>query len=254
MIFEMPVEGGLTRFTAIFLGNRPGAVGPVRSMRPVDADLLAAFRPVLVSTGGQRFVRREVVAAGIVEITTDSDPDLFRVLERPPPNNLVASIPRVGEIATGGPPRTAPFPFGGSGTEGEEARSVRIPFSSITDVTWTWDSGRYVRTLNRQPSEVLPSEGANPESFTADTILVLQVAQRSAGYTDVAGADVPTFDVIGFGRFFMFDGGRFVEGEWRRSSQQEGYRLIGLDGDSIRLPGGRLFVEIVPRSVPIEVR
>ena len=80
VIFEVPVEGGLTRFTALYFNARPTVVGPVRSVRPVDADLLAAFRPVLASTGGQDFVRREIQAAGIEDLVVDRG-EFFQILE-----------------------------------------------------------------------------------------------------------------------------------------------------------------------------
>ncbi len=253
IVFEVPVEGGLTRLTAIYLSARPTVVGPVRSLRPVDADLLAAFEPVLVSTGGQDFVRREVAAAGIVDVSIDDAPDLFQVLERPAPHNLVASIPLIANFATAGPPRTTPFPFGSGDLSGESHESVGIPFSAVNDVTWTWNGTRYVRSVNGEPFLVYADVNSNPEPLETDTVLVLQVAQRSAGYTDGAGADVPTFDVIGFGRFFLFHGGVAVDGEWRRAAQEDGYRLISRDGTSLRIPAGRLFVEIVPRFVDVGI-
>jgi hypothetical protein len=252
IIFEVPVEGGLTRFTAMYLRARPLVVGPVRSVRPVDPDLLAPFSPVLASSGGQSFVRREIDAAGITDLTVDNG-EFFQVLERPSPYNIVATIPLIAQESGGGPPSVAPLPFGADDIDGVSADEVRIPFSAVNDVTWEWNGSDYGRFVGDDVFETLTEFNGSLEPFTSDTVLVLVVASRSAGYTDTAGSDVPTFDVIGAGRFLLFHGGSFVEGEWRRASQAEGYRLINPDGTTRRLPPGRLFVEVVPREIEIAV-
>lgn len=252
MIIETPVEGGLTRFTALYFNERPRGVGPVRSIRPVDADLLAPFHPILVFTGGQDFVYRDVRAAGIETVDATS-PELFQAIERVPPHDRVASVALIAQQFAGGAPPSSPFPFGdGQPLAGEPNASVRIPFSSTRDIEWHYDGERYVRYENGEVFGTL-IEAARIETvpLTTDTVLVLSVAQRSAGYQDSAGADVPTFDVIGFGRFMAFSGGTMVTGEWRRAAQSDGYFLIGSDGSLVRLPVGKVFVEIVPRTIEV---
>ncbi len=94
LIIEAPVEGGITRLTAMFFENEPTAIGPIRSVRPVDADLLAPWRPFLVTTGGQDFVYREILAAG-VSILDEGTDGLFQQIERRQPYHLVATIPLI---------------------------------------------------------------------------------------------------------------------------------------------------------------
>jgi hypothetical protein len=250
MIIETPVEGGLTRFTALYFDSRPRGVGPVRSVRPVDADLLAAFRPILISTGGKDFVYRDLRAAGI-ELVDRTTPELFQQIERIAPHNLVATVGLVAQELDPGAPRVQVFPFGDQPLGGDPVGSVRIPFSGSMDVEWRYDGERYVRYENGAEFVTMVDAGLETVSLTTDTVLVLSVAQRSAGYVDSAGADVPTFDVIGFGGFMAFSQGAMVTGEWRRAAQGDGYFLIGSDGTLVTLPVGRVFVEIVPRSIEV---
>ena len=63
LLIEMPVEGGLTRFLAIYPRDGSGVVGPVRSLRPVDVDLLPPLAVHVVSTGGQPFILEAVALA-----------------------------------------------------------------------------------------------------------------------------------------------------------------------------------------------
>ena len=53
VVYIEQVEGGLTRMMAIFHSHLPTEVGPVRSVRSTDVELLGAYgRPVLTFSGG----------------------------------------------------------------------------------------------------------------------------------------------------------------------------------------------------------
>ncbi|MBL8096619.1 MAG: DUF3048 domain-containing protein, partial [Anaerolineales bacterium] len=51
LVFEHQAEAGLTRFTAFFLQNDVDKIGPVRSARFVDAEIVPAFQAALVTSG-----------------------------------------------------------------------------------------------------------------------------------------------------------------------------------------------------------
>jgi len=255
MIIEVPVEGGATRFTALFFEAEPNVVGPIRSVRPVDADLLAPFRPLLVTTGGQDFVYRELTAAGI-DMLDDGSDGVFQVTERRRPYHLVATMPLIEQRAGVGPPPVAVFPFGGDSLGGDPATEVEIPYSGVADVAWSYDASgeTYSRTVNGAAFEVYPDYGAELGAFSTDTVVVLLAAQRSAGYQDSAGADVPTFDVVGYGDLLVFHGGEVRTGRWLRSAQADGYVFVDDTGASFTIPPGRVFVEVVPRQLDVTYR
>ncbi len=255
LIMEMPVEGGLTRLTAMFFENRPTVIGPIRSVRPVDADLLSPWRPLLVTTGGQSFVYREILAAG-VDILDEGTDGLFQRIERREPYHLVATIPLVAEEAGEGAPPVSALPFGDDELGGASASGVAVPFSGVADVAWTYDSAtdQYTRTVNGEPYEIFPEYNADLTGFSTDTVIVLKAAQRSAGYTDAAGSDVPTFDVIGFGDVMVFHGGEVKTGQWLRAAQSDGWFFLDEAGNQFTVPVGRVWMEIVPRYVDVTVR
>lgn len=257
-IIEVPVEGGLTRLTAMFFAAQPTAIGPVRSVRPVDADLMAPWKPFLVTTGGQSFVYRELEAAGVDILDPESAAELgisglFQQTERRPPYHLVATIPLIQRAAGEGAPPVAVLPFGDDPLGGQAATTVQIPFSGVADVAWHYDAaaGTYSRTVNDEPFQIYPEYNAELADFDTDTVIVIKAAQRSAGYTDAAGADVPTFDVIGFGNVMVFHGGEVRTGQWLRSAQSDGWVFIDETGASFTVPSGRVWLEIVPRFVDV---
>jgi hypothetical protein len=252
LIIETPLEGGLTRLTAMFFENEPQVIGPIRSVRPVDADLLAPWRPFLVTTGGQSFVYREIIAGG-VEILDDGTEGLFQQIERRQPYHLVATIPLVEREAGEGAPPVAVLPFGDAELGGEPATAISIPLSGVADVAWSYDSATeaYTRTVNGEEYRVYPEYDAELIGFATDTVIVMKVAQRSAGYTDSAGTDVPTFDVIGFGDLLVFHGGEVRSGQWLRSAQSDGWVFLDESGGQFTIPPGRVWLEIVPRFVDV---
>lgn len=252
LIVEVPVEGGITRLTALFFENEPQVIGPVRSVRPVDADLLAPWKPLLVSTGGRDWVIREHVAAGIEMIEEETE-SLFQQIERRAPYHLVATIPLVELEAGEGAPPIDVLPFGDGALEGEAATTVAIPFSGIADVEWVYEPGdnKYRRVVNGADYQIYPQYDADPTGFSTDTIIVMKAAQRSAGYTDTAGADVPTFDVIGFGEVMVFNSGQVRQGQWLRSAQADGWVFLDESGSQFTIPPGDVWLEIVPRFVEV---
>jgi len=252
LVIETPVEGGLTRFTAMFFENEPQVIGPIRSVRPVDADMLAPWKPFLVTTGGQSFVYRAIRAAGI-DILDSGTEGLFQQIERRQPYHLVATIPLVALAAGDGAPPVAVLPFGDGGLDGEPATTVEIPFSAVADVEWVYDSASdtYLRKVNGETFQNFPEYNADLADFSTDTVIVMMAAQRSAGYTDSAGADVPTFDVIGFGRVLVFNGGEVRIGQWLRSAQSDGWAFVDESGAQFTIPPGRVFLEVVPRFIDV---
>ncbi|MCP4968373.1 MAG: DUF3048 domain-containing protein [bacterium] len=254
LIIEAPVEGGLTRLTAMFYENEPQVIGPIRSVRPVDADVLAPWRPFLVTTGGRPWIYREILAAG-VEILDEGTDGLFQQIERRQPYHQVATIPLINQEAGEGAPAVSALPFGDSEIDGDAAITVGIPFSGVADVRWAYDSENetYVRTVNGDAFQVYPEYNAELTGFATDTVIVLKAAQRSAGYVDSAGADVPTFDVIGFGDVMVFHAGAVKTGQWLRAAQSDGWVFVDDAGAQFTIPEGRVWFEIVPRYVEVDV-
>lgn len=208
-LFEVPVEGGMTRFLAFVEPAVDVIVGPVRSARPVDVDLVGVASDTLVSTGGRPFVLGPLAANGIRLVGADPEiPSPFQTLERPAPHDqFVATI----EVADGEPVISG-IPAGvlpaGSGT----ADHIEIPYAS--PVSWDFEDGLYSRSEGGTVALVFsgPDLDLVAEPFTSETVVVMSVVERSAGYRDVNDAEVPTFDVIGSGKLLVFSDGTVVEG------------------------------------------
>lgn len=247
LLIEYPVEGGITRFVAVVNRDVTGALGPVRSLRPVDADLLPSLAPYVVSTGGQPFVLQDVAATGINMV----DPQLFELFttgDNPDPlNNLFLLLDELFVTVGDAPQLGDGFPAGAF-PGGAAATEVTLAFESLV---FRYEDDAYVRYDGATQYEVLDAIGGIAEPLAHDTLVVLTVAERSAGYTDGNDVPVTTFDVIGLGDLLVFHQGEVVEGTWLRGAQEEGYRFFDNNGESFGLPQGRIYVALVPRGLEV---
>lgn len=239
-LFEVPVEGGMTRFLGFFEAGTDTLVGPVRSARPVDVDLVGLLSSTLVSTGGRPFVLGALTGNGIELVGADPASSPFQSLERPTPHHLFLAlndIPSPDPVEFGLP--DADFP-----TSGTTVETVDVPLTE--PVRWTFADGVYMRGDGSATTQVLPDWDTDPEPLTTETVVVMGVNPRSAGYQDSAGTEVPTFDVIGSGSLAVHNGGTVVEGTWQRASLSDPYRFLTTDGDEFGLPDGRVFIHLLP--------
>src|SRR6266851_3125524 len=80
VVYEQVVEDGITRFLAVYNSNIPPVVGPIRSGRIMDPDLLTPLGGIFVYSGGIQETEDAIKATpGVnVIIDTGSDPALFR--------------------------------------------------------------------------------------------------------------------------------------------------------------------------------
>jgi hypothetical protein len=246
LLIEYPVEGGITRMVAVLREGATGHVGPIRSLRPIDADLLPLFAPVTASTGGQPFVLGAVEAAGIVPVLPGAL-GVFDLGDRPAPHNFFlntdALLPRLGDYG----PKQGALPSGET-TGDEPASSIALPIGAIS---FEFSDGAYTRSQEGRPFEVLDDIRGVSADLEHDTIVVLHATQRSAGYFDANCVEVPTFDVIGGGKLLLFTGGEVTHGSWLRQGVELPYEFYDMAGRQIGIREGRVYMAIVPRETDV---
>lgn len=121
------------------------------------------------------------------------------------------------------------------------------------DVTWSYENYTCVPYQDEEPFLVQAGFEVEPKPLTRETVSVLVANQKSAGYTDSTGADVPTLDIVGGGDLYVLHGGEVIEGTWFRGSQVEEYVFSDVDGDLVPIPNGSLYMSIVPDTLGMGV-
>jgi hypothetical protein len=263
IVVEELVEGGLTRFAAFYQSVDPGQVGPVRSVRHVDAAIAGPTRGILAFSGGAGSALAVVSRAGLrLAQEGDSSGAFSRIRTRSAPHNLYL---RVGTLwaRPGSEEPAAYLPFtstgsgSGSGTGAAvagapalgaardvPATSAGLAFSKVQRPSWTFDRARGCWWRSETGGHAAVSAGG--ARLVADNVLILRVQIRDAGYPDPAGNPVPETVFTGTGDAVLLHRGRRVTGTWSKSSPLAELKLTGADGRPLLLSPGRTWIELVP--------
>lgn len=251
LVVEQLVEGGGTRFAAFFHSRDPGAVGPVRSVRNVDAAIAGPTRGVLAFSGGARVALRVVGRADVRLVGPGDVPGAFtRSAQRRAPHNLYLDVsdvwadPRPAHAAA--PPPYLPFGPLPDGVTGDPVRRATVRFSGAAAPTWAWDAAG--RQWRRSETGGAPAVSASGRPLVADAVLVLRVRVRDAGYRDPAGNPVPESVFTGRGEATLLTGGTAVRGRWAKAGPDAALTLTTASGGSLTVPPGRTWVELLPVS------
>jgi hypothetical protein len=253
-VFEVLVEGGLTRFIAMFHQTDVDYVGPNRSGRVTDSKVMAAMSgsPIQIS-GAQGWVK-DIFAADDINVSYDTGATTYRSPLRPKPHNLYTSTLMVREYADErGWPDESPgnlFAFG-EPTPGEvEATRIAVPFSDVPPSTWAWDGEQYLHFQGTEAHEWVDADGATGQ-IAFDTLVVMKMRKYIARNPAGSGTALPTVETTGSGEALVFHSGSLVDGTWAREAIEDPFELTARDGTTLVLPPGTVWVHLVPDTMTV---
>jgi len=257
IVTEEVVEGGLTRFLATYQSQDAASVGPIRSARPVDTDLLTELGGGLFAySGGAAGVVDQIRArSGAILLTPEAGSLTFhRVASRRAPANLYSSTALLYAAGAARAPDLGPppplFAYSPSPTSAYgPGTSVSLSFSGSATATWSWNplTNNYDRGQNGVPATEL---GGAP--LTATDVVILSVATVGSGDYDVLGHENPLSVIIGSGPCWALRDGVLIRGTWHRVSPEVQMELLDSEGQTIDLQPGRTWLELLPLpAVPV---
>ncbi|MGH2681726.1 MAG: DUF3048 domain-containing protein [Actinomycetota bacterium] len=249
IVYEQPVEGGITRFIVMFQCSDAERLGPVRSVRESDPQVLVQFgSPLFGYSGGVPEVKQAVRAAGLIDVGFDEAPDAYTLdPNREAPHDVYTTTRALYRAGRGGRDVPEPiFTYDEDVPEGaRRGRRVHADFSPESDVFWRYQrgQGRYLRFHGSEPHTL---EDGTQVSATNVVVQVVQV--RLTGRLDPAGNPVPEPVIIGRGQAFVFRNGRAIRGQWIRQSRDDITRFEDRQGNEIPLAPGTTWVQLFPRE------
>jgi hypothetical protein len=249
LVYEEPVEGA-TRLTAVFHSTEPGEVGPVRSARPLDDELVAPLGAALVVSGGLDPFLDPVRSVAPVWSADDGAAGFRRLDDRDAPHDLVVDTAAVWqELGDGTAPAATAIPHLApgapfTGTSSASQITLRYP-GDVTVATWDWDAatGRWLATRDGRSQDSAPGERLGV------AVVVVQFVDRSPQATGIVDAnDVEVVDrvLVGSGHATVFAAGQLLVAEWSRTSPTDPTTLRTTDGVAIALPPGPIWWHLVP--------
>ncbi len=248
----------ITRITAVFLRNDPNQVGPIRSARPVNIDLLPAFDGVFVYSGASIGVNQLLAQHPFDLIHEGHQGDLFfRSAQRRAPHNLFASLPKVRErIRALGWERGASLrglTFGDSAPAGAPASRVHIPLPSSSTVVWTWDAGAGV--YRRWVQGARYTDALTGEHVGVQNVIVLYARHWNSDIIeDSLGSRAIGIALKGGERVQVFRDGQVIDGFWWRQDAGMLFQLIDANGQHIPLKPGQSWIQIVPTTYQLGIQ
>ena len=245
VVVEHVVEGGITRFTAMYHSCVPDVVGPVRSARPVDARFLPAFDPLLAISGARPDVIRKLDRAGIPVLRDGLSSGFYRQAGRYAPHNLFASPRALLRAGKGSAPAaSAPgWAFARRAPAGTPHGEVTVRMSRASAATWRYDPdpGVYRRRHNGRVQTV--TGGGH---IGVANVVVLRVEHRDGGCCDTSGARYVTVDVTGSGGLVLLRDGVAVAGTWRKRAPDAPLELLDAGSAPLPLKPGRTWIMLAP--------
>jgi len=250
MVMEMLVEG-ITRFITIWHESDVDYLGPNRSGRPTDANLLPAFNgPTFTISGAQGWVQNMITGNGI-HLIKELSQGTFRISGRRAPHNLYVDTFTLRETADSrdlpnDPPEGPIWEFGPLPADAAPAASVTMRFAG-NSATWDWDEAEnlWLRTASGRESMVRDQEG-NESRIGVPVLVALYTNQYSVN-------GLPSSEVTGSGEAYVFADGSYVQGTWERDELTDWFTLTDADGNVIPVPPGKVWVSLVPTNSGLTV-
>lgn len=243
LMIEIWVEG-ITRFLSVWQESDSEYVGPIRSMRPTDFALQQYLKSTFVNSGGQEWVQAIGNASNVAWF--QEPPGTFRIGSRYAPHNLYGDTEALRTLDGRGDyeePLAPLWEFGDLPRRAERADDVFTAWPQGYSVSWQWNGDVYERTTQGAPHEYLTPRGRT-RRVTAETIVMLEMPIVLAGQGQ--GTPVPESLTTGSGRAWVFNGGQYVEGTWKRRNTGRWFRLLDAKGDPLSVPPGRMWLVLPP--------
>jgi hypothetical protein len=239
LVYAIPVEGGLSRLLAVFSSHVPAVIGPVRSAREDDLELLRQFgRPAFAYSGAQPQLLPVVERARIADLYDGRVRGYFRAQDRAAPHNLYArSSQLLAQAPDASKARDIGFRFGPAPAGGRPvpAFSVSYPAASFT-FRWSAGDGRWLVWMDGKPARA--AEGGQ---LSAPTVVIQYTKIRTSRFLE-AHTRPPYAESTGTGTGLVLRGGRAYAIRWSRADADGGTTFTTASGQPMTFARGPVWV------------
>lgn len=243
LVYEEIVEGSITRFAAVFHSRDSETVGPIRSGRSQDVDLLTSLRePLFAWSGGNPGVQDLIASSTFVDLRPGKGDGYYRGPGSVPHNlyNDTATLwEQTPDDHPGAPPEQLPYYRPGGSFGGAPVTGFELTMRGI-DVEWDWDAedGLFMRSQEG---------GAHVDKIHgpigATNVVVLGVEYQPSQID----ARSPEAQTLGTGPMWVFSEGGVIFGSWSREVNDEVFTLTSEAGNPVAMAPGTTWIELAER-------
>jgi hypothetical protein len=269
MVFEILVEGFVTRLAAVYQSQDAQTIGNIRSARLADRSLTPMVRGALVYSGTSTYemplIQGDASDGKYIDLSADYTSGYYRVNFRPGPYNMFTSasamrqaiaakggdgpqpVPSLGFLAD---PDHAPTIAGMSGATA--AADITIPYREDNSrVQYKYDdkTRTYGRWQNSAGKAVRDVDGVNNQPVAAANVVIIHTEiWEVAQIVDAAGAHAHDMRLVGTGSATIFRDGLRQEGTWSRATEGDLFTFKNAAGERILFDQGQTWIHVVPNE------
>jgi hypothetical protein len=265
LVFVQQVEGGVTRLVGVWQSQPVDAVGPVRSVRPMDADTIAPIGGIFCFSGGQAPFVKAVTDLGVYMASETSEQadgkgSFSRSSAKPAPHNVIVDMALLQSqhLDKAAPGKVFDFVSFDAETEtfepastdaGEPTTHVTIKYPGAVSY-WEGDG---LGNLIREQDGAVHLDAATNEQVKAKNVVVLKV-KIDTSFRDGRYGFIPRTVLIDSGVAWVFVDGKRVKGTWSKTTQTGSIALMDEQGAPIKLAPGNTWIELMPTNGSITIK
>lgn len=252
IVFEENVEKW-TRFAVVFHTNGSDPVGPLRSGRTQDIDLLTSLnKPLLLWSGGNASVTNAINNSELVNMSAsaaDNGGGFYRSTDKKAPHNLFSKTTNIWALDAGRggtPPPQFVYRATDAPASGSDVAGLKLTMDGSMRAAWQWDPTSAL-FLRFHDAKVHSDAAGNQVAFENVVVIVCEYK------TSPADPNSPEAQTVGSGVAWVLSAGKAIEGTWSRADNHSPWTLTDSSGSGIGLTPGRTWVELIRKDQAVLV-
>ena len=245
LVYVEQVEGGLTRLLAIYNSRLPSMIGPVRSARSDNTQLLAQFGAVAFAySGAQPAVLSVVAASNLVDVGyNDLSADYTLLPGRYAPENLFVDPRKLLAVKHGVGAKDTGLRFSTVAPPGPAATKASVGYPAARFL-FSYDAASRSYTITQDGSLL---HGLDTKLESTKNVIVQHITQVSSGEVDVLGNATPANVTVGSGTATLYRNGEAIPLHWTRGSELQPTAYSYADGGGrMHLNPGTTWIMLLP--------
>ena len=258
VVYEVYVEGGITRLLAVFKGEDIDTIGPVRSARPIFIDYALENDSIFVHYGGSPRALDDVTKLKMDNANGIYSPlnVFWRTNKKKAPHNALTNTERILEWADNQKYRQVsnertvlnyvvdPVNL----EDGMDATSVNIPYkASKVKYTYNEEIGLY----ERYRSGKLCKDWLTDEVLTTKNIIITVANNYSTDEENGYGRQ--EFENIGIKDGYYITNGKAIKITCEKKTRDGKTVYKDLEGNEIEVNDGNTYIQLVPPSMTVTI-
>jgi len=252
IVYIEQVEGGLTRLAAVFSSKVPQLIGPVRSARISDIDLLSQYGKVgFAYSGAQKLMQPVIASANLFDLGAthygsqfyDNDParvtPYAMMLQG---QKLLVAAESKGELPVSA--KEMGWKFGAEPENLQSFSTVHISWpASSYDATWSQSEERWLLTHSGSPDVDETGYQLGPK-----TLVIQIVSITDSIYHDKVGGVTPFSATIGSGDCYLLRNGGYIPCKWSRTDAESGTTFTDRSGGRLTFDRGQIWFALTSKE------